>query len=318
QNASGGRASLKLNLDGSGSAENAGTLWARNFYIVGGELVREVASQSGFSEGAFPSRENSQRRGRGQPAGERRELQMLFDQLYVPFTVGEGQLTVFNAFINGPAMGATLRGRVNLGQNQIQLGGTYVPLYGINSALGGFPIIGDLFVSRRGEGLLGMTYAIQGALKNPDVVINPVSIVAPGIFRQIFEYRPPPPPPGIPGALRGVRAGTVQRIERSAPRRSSSQQRPRAPRPNPNAATWGADGRLVKPDTPVGVTGTDASASQVYGRPSRGGQVTGQTPGRATRQGALRQQGQRQTGAAQRARAGENDLAWPEAVIATE
>ena len=37
--------------------------------------------------------------------------------------------------------------------------------------------------------VVGITFAIQGKLDDPNVLVNPISVVAPGIFRQIFEFR---------------------------------------------------------------------------------------------------------------------------------
>jgi hypothetical protein len=91
--------------------------------------------------------------------------------------------------MNGPILGATMRGRVNFKTQTVNLGGTYVPLYGLNSALGAIPVLGGLLVGRQGEGVVGITFAIQGPLNDPNVLVNPMSVVAPGIFRQIFEFR---------------------------------------------------------------------------------------------------------------------------------
>jgi len=82
-----------------------------------------------------------------------------------------------------------MRGKVNFKTQTVNLGGTYVPLYGLNSALGAIPILGGIFVGREGEGVVGITFAVQGKLEDPNVLVNPMSVVAPGIFRQIFEFR---------------------------------------------------------------------------------------------------------------------------------
>jgi hypothetical protein len=66
-----------------------------------------------------------------------------------------------------------------------------VPLYGLNAALGNIPVLGGIFVGRQGEGLVGITFAIRGNLDDPDIMVNPMSVLTPGIFRQIFE-RPTP------------------------------------------------------------------------------------------------------------------------------
>jgi hypothetical protein len=52
------------------------------------------------------------------------------------------------------------------------------------------PVIGDLLVSRRGEGVFGMTYSINGHAGEPRVGVNPVSALTPGILRRIFEPVP--------------------------------------------------------------------------------------------------------------------------------
>jgi hypothetical protein len=34
-----------------------------------------------------------------------------------------------------------------------------------------------------------MTYRLHGPARNPNIEINPMSMVAPGIFRKVFEYQ---------------------------------------------------------------------------------------------------------------------------------
>ena len=90
--------------------------------------------------------------------------------------------------MNGPMLGATLRGMVDFKAQTVDLGGTYVPLYGLNSALGAIPLLGKVLVGRQGEGVVGITFAIKGKLDEPTVLVNPMSVMTPGIFRQIFEF----------------------------------------------------------------------------------------------------------------------------------
>jgi hypothetical protein len=53
-------------------------------------------------------------------------------------------------------------------------------------------LVGGLFTPRR-EGLFGFTYRLTGTADNSDVTVNPLSVLTPGIFREIFR-RPPPEP----------------------------------------------------------------------------------------------------------------------------
>jgi hypothetical protein len=49
-------------------------------------------------------------------------------------------------------------------------------------------------VGRQGEGVVGITFAIKGKLDNPNVLVNPISVMTPGIFRQIFDFSSVPDP----------------------------------------------------------------------------------------------------------------------------
>ena len=68
------------------------------------------------------------------------------------------------------------------------------PVYGLNGLLGAIPVLGDVFVSKKGEGLFGMTYSVHGDLDHPQVSTNPLSVLAPGILRRIFEGGTPAAP----------------------------------------------------------------------------------------------------------------------------
>jgi len=173
----GGEGSLEVNLDASEPGMKTGTLWARDFSVLGDSVVSDVLTDP-----------QSQALG-GERKKEVRQSRIAFNQLRAPFSVGKGQFLLNDAYVNGPQLGATMRGRVDFKSQTVNLGGTYVPLYGLNSALGAIPILGGIFVGRQGEGVVGITFAIQGKLDDPNVLVNPMSVVAPGIFRQIFEFR---------------------------------------------------------------------------------------------------------------------------------
>lgn len=173
----GGQASLEVNLDAAEPGMMTGTLWARNFSVLGDQVVSDVLSDPQAASALGTHRKQV------------RQSRIAFDQLRAPFAVGKGEFMLNDAYMNGPMLGATMRGRVNFKTQTVNLGGTYVPLYGLNSALGAIPVLGGLLVGRQGEGVVGITFAVQGPLNDPNVLVNPMSVVAPGIFRQIFEFR---------------------------------------------------------------------------------------------------------------------------------
>ncbi len=67
--------------------------------------------------------------------------------------------------------------------------GTFMPAYGINRSSANCRLVGALLGNGRDGGLIGVTYRLKGDVAKPDLHINPLSAIAPGIFRSIFEYR---------------------------------------------------------------------------------------------------------------------------------
>ncbi len=175
-NVDGGEASLEVNLDAGGPGTKSGTLWTRDFTVLGDEVVNDVLTDPNSQAVLGTQRQQTQR------------TRIDFKQLRAPFSVGGGKFRLQDAYMNGPQLGATMRGTVDFKAQTVDLGGTYVPLYGLNSAFRNIPILGPVLTGRQGEGLVGITFAIRGTLEDPSVLVNPVSVMTPGIFRQIFEF----------------------------------------------------------------------------------------------------------------------------------
>ena len=176
-NAVGGLMQLEVNLDAKGANEKSGTLWARDFVVLGDPVVSEVfqtADQASASGAKVRQRVVRQK--------------FEFDGLRIPFDVGAGQFVMNNALLRGPLVGASMRGKIDFKQQQLNIGGTYAPLSGLNAALGG--ILGPLTGGAQGDGVIGITFAVQGSLAKPEVIVNPLSLLAPGIFREIFQMTP--------------------------------------------------------------------------------------------------------------------------------
>jgi len=204
-NVDGGRVRLEVDLDGRGPAEKTGVLWVEDFRILGDPIVSEVFGGAGDAEPGI-----------GAPRTRRVTRQAFdFDQMRVQFSVGHGQFVVEDSYVRGAVIGASLRGTVDYGAQRVNLGGTYVPLHGLNAALKDFPLFGPLFTGARGEGVFGITFAITGPVADPEVLVNPLSLITPGIFREIFEMTTPNPrvsprpekPPRAPSAVGPKRAG---------------------------------------------------------------------------------------------------------------
>lgn len=177
-NMQGGRGRLEVNLDGRGAAEKTGVVWVDNFRILGDPVVSEVlGSTPDTMEAGKPVR-------RGKPM--QREV-LDFNQMKIPFSVGYGQFVIDNAYLRGPLLGVNLVGKADFKMQSVSLGGTYIPLQGLNNAFGGVPILGALVSGPKGDGVFGITFAVQGPMSQPQVLVNPLSLVAPGAFRELFQ-----------------------------------------------------------------------------------------------------------------------------------
>ena len=110
-----------------------------------------------------------------------------FDRIDGDILWEDGLLTLGEFRAAGPSLGVTGAGAVDFGGRQAGVDGTIVPAYTLNSFLGGIPLIGGLLVSRPGEGVIGVTFSVEGPFDGVTVIANPLSALAPGVLRRIFE-----------------------------------------------------------------------------------------------------------------------------------
>jgi hypothetical protein len=101
-------------------------------------------------------------------------------------------ITLRSGVAQGPSIGLTAQGTINRATDKIDLNGTIVPLYGLNSVFSEVPLIGDILGSRDGEGIFGVTYGVAGQVDELKIAVNPVSMLAPGFLRKIFQMGPTP------------------------------------------------------------------------------------------------------------------------------
>ncbi|MFT6670888.1 MAG: hypothetical protein ACJAVZ_002359 [Afipia broomeae] len=111
-----------------------------------------------------------------------------FSGMRAEFTRQSGQLRVKDGVLRGPTIGATIEGVIDYPVNQVKMSGTFVPLYGLNNMFGQIPIVGLFLGGGSNEGLIGITYEVVGTPGAPVLRVNPISAMAPGVFRKIFDF----------------------------------------------------------------------------------------------------------------------------------
>ncbi len=168
---------LVVDYSGPIGGQGSGVAMLRDFRLLDesalASAVRTTATPSGPSDQAYAQQTND----------------MHFGQLKIPFTQQDWVININDAALRGSVLGATASGTINIPDSKMALSGTFIPAFGINNIAGAIPILGALLGGGRDEGLVGITYKMFGPLDDPKLVMNPISAIAPGIFRKIFEYR---------------------------------------------------------------------------------------------------------------------------------
>lgn len=89
----------------------------------------------------------------------------------------------------GGALGINASGNVDRLSGAMDIAGTLVPAYTLNSVLGNIPVLGDL-VGGAGQGIFAANFRVYGQRDAPKVSVNPLSTLAPGLLRQLFLFSP--------------------------------------------------------------------------------------------------------------------------------
>ncbi len=110
-----------------------------------------------------------------------------FRQLDMPFALQSGRLTLGDSRAVGAESGVTATGFVDLEAEQVDLEGTLVPAYTINSLLGNIPLLGKLFTGSKGSGVFAATYGMKGPFKKTEITVNPLAALAPGFLRDLIS-----------------------------------------------------------------------------------------------------------------------------------
>lgn len=161
----GGQLALAMDPPNVEPREKEGLINVRDFSVKGeAALERVVAGQANSQSG------------------------LAFSRLRAEFTRQNGQLWIREGVVKGPLIGATIEGSIDYPANQVRMSGTFVPMYGLNNMFGQIPIVGLFLGGGSNEGLIGVTYEVVGTPGQPVLRVNPISAMAPGVLRKIFEF----------------------------------------------------------------------------------------------------------------------------------
>lgn len=110
-----------------------------------------------------------------------------FSRLSFPFVFENEVATITEARAVGSELGITATGKVDFGKDAIDINGTIIPAYTINSLLGQIPVIGTILTGEKGGGIFAASYKISGPVEKPEIAVNPLSALAPGFLRKLLD-----------------------------------------------------------------------------------------------------------------------------------
>ena len=119
--------------------------------------------------------------------GELQGKGILFSRFEMPFTLQENILTIRDARTSGFTVGVNAEGTVDLETDRVDMSGTIVPAYTFNTLIDAIPVLGELLTGGEGEGLFAATYEVGGTTAEPDIKVNPLSVLAPNFLRKLFS-----------------------------------------------------------------------------------------------------------------------------------
>lgn len=178
RNMEAGRINIVANFKNAWSTVS-GYVNAKRFRIKGDKGIQAVMKSSDTIDGNDHNFNAGQLNTKGIP----------FQKLFLVYSARDGIISIGRGSLKGPVLGATISGTLDLVKHRLSMSGTYIPAFFINNFFSRIPILGRALGNRKNEGLLGITYKVTGSIDNPNVRINPISVLAPGALRKMFEFK---------------------------------------------------------------------------------------------------------------------------------
>lgn len=169
---------IDLALAASDDGPLRGRVDARNFWIVNEPRLGSIVST--------PSGGRTLNQA---VRGEIDTSRVQFERGSAHIVKGDGYLELDRGVLRGPLIGTTFQGTLYDRQGNMAMTGTFMPAYGVNRIFGEIPLIGQILGNGRDRGLIGITFRLSGKAGEPQLQVNPLSLIAPGIFRSVFEFR---------------------------------------------------------------------------------------------------------------------------------
>lgn len=109
-----------------------------------------------------------------------------FDRLEGQFRWQGDAIDLIKVRAAGSVFGLNIDGHLDMNTGATNLHGTLVPFSFFNSIINVIPLLGDVITGGEGQGVIAASYTVKGTLGEPDISVNPVSLLTPGFLRNLF------------------------------------------------------------------------------------------------------------------------------------
>lgn len=109
-----------------------------------------------------------------------------FDHLQGKFRWYGDEIELKDVRAAGSVYGVNVDGKIKMNGGDANLHGTLVPFSFFNKIVNSIPLLGDIITGGEGEGVIAASYSITGKLDDPEIGVNPVSLLTPGFLRNLF------------------------------------------------------------------------------------------------------------------------------------
>ena len=111
---------------------------------------------------------------------------LVFSSIRAPFVYRDEKVRLTKAVAKSASIGVSVSGVYAVETGAMNFEGVFTPLYALNSALGGIPLLGKLLTGGDGQGLFAFNFAVRGDADDPKISVNPFSVLTPGALRGVF------------------------------------------------------------------------------------------------------------------------------------
>lgn len=102
------------------------------------------------------------------------------------FSLTPAKLTLKKTRLVSLSLGLTLKGYIDRLTNKIDFFGELIPLYMVNTFFAQIPLVGSWVSGGREDGIFMTHFTLTGNRQDPDVAINPLTSVTPGLMREFL------------------------------------------------------------------------------------------------------------------------------------